>query len=443
MLVCARSAGAKEEPDEDPIRAADLMFERRAEALEAAAVQDPEHADERLREAAGIRLGLGQTAAAEADLAAREQRHRGDRARVAELFWSRRELLRSDDERLAHAELYLRRHARAGARDRRVVAEVTVGRILWDRSCRWEGFDCFSFEWTMAGGRARFRSERPLTHRLKKRGPRIPEKYRRIKPWCLWDGTFALVIVRQRDDRLAARAQEHLARALQLARAAVDVPDDAARREYGAALAIARLYRVEPALEPFLRRQAPSDLRFWPDPWLLESGTAEDARTHARQLREVGPSRRRYAAFMKAIAEEAAALRNSYAELARDEAAARLPAVFARAALVEHHYSRQLAMWNSPAGAASQQVVDDFCAEHRQLASARMATQEQLWARCVAVSVEHGGRDWTSARCEERLAQQWPERYPANDEFFGSFDRTPAWLVHFGVQTEVPVREPR
>ncbi len=113
-------------------------FADAAQLAERYAQQYPHAADapDLLADAYQLRRGLGQQAAALADLERIETTAwRGEPERADELLQVRLEPM-SDDQRLAHLEHYLRRHDWHLAPDRRVVLEARIAGLRWKLACK-------------------------------------------------------------------------------------------------------------------------------------------------------------------------------------------------------------------------------------------------------------------------------------------------------------------
>ncbi|WAS94986.1 hypothetical protein [Nannocystis punicea] len=284
---------------------------------------------ERLWQAAEIRLGLGQLDLVAADLDAIDRGSAHDPGAAAEWFWRRREWIGAVDRRLlgalwgvargsgyyppdpydlqlAHARAYLRRHAKAGGLARRAITESTIGKILWDNSCSewWSGL-CVKLQWRMP--RATSCGRGYITLSRKRTEPPIPRERRPIRAWC----TPRTPLLEQagRDPAGAREAIRHFDRALRLARGVSLAAEDPLRPEFEAALAIAELRTLDAAVEDYLGRELPEDLRLAPDRWLHRSSAPEDRQELRRQMAQVEVDvRRRYPAFLAERAAEADAL---------------------------------------------------------------------------------------------------------------------------------------
>jgi hypothetical protein len=114
------------------------MYDKAAERMETYAekyAKDKESPDF-LRNAYLFRLGLGQNDQASANLAKYEGLYKKDNPELAaKIFWSKHDILKTDEEKLKHAEEYLKIYGKTGGTDRRIVAEATIGQILWRQSC--------------------------------------------------------------------------------------------------------------------------------------------------------------------------------------------------------------------------------------------------------------------------------------------------------------------
>jgi len=160
-----------------------------------------------------------------------------------------------------------------------------------------------------------------------------------------------------------------------------------------------------------------------------------DERTRVAQAREAAPSRRRHVEFLRAVAERSAELREQYAALLRDEAAARLPALHMRAGLVEALVVQELGRAAIPAGLASEADAMAFCAGFAPQVAAAEEALVQAWSRCVAAGTRYAW-DHVAERCGGLLTHRDPDEWPANAEFFAApGPAVPGWI---GVQIEAP-----
>lgn len=309
------------------------------------------------------RLGLDQPDRALVALDALEEMYvRSWPERAARYHWLRREVLTDDAARLRHAEQFLVRYAKS-ARDYRIVAEVEVGRLKWQRSCEKAPTlaACASFSRGPAAGGGRHCGER-ATVRFE---------------------------VFDRDAGLAEEAQRYFAAAPKLARYDVKIPiDDIERIEaFRAALATAELLIVDRGFDELLRLLAQ-----------VRDAGARDLRQPAEPLARV--------------AELAATLEQQYTQVVtkhdRSEssiaAAARIGQIaeLRADALLLREIPRELT--GKAAGA--------LCATRREQVAPLHRAALAAYERCIELSIANGTFTEFSRMCEDGLTRREPRRFP-------------------------------
>lgn len=389
---------------------------------------------DRLRLAAEIRLGLGQPDLAEADLAAIERANKADPAAAAAWFWRRRDLLATDAQRLDHARAYLRHHGAAGGPARRVIAESTIGQVLWDMSCsfRTGSGPCVSRR-PSTGERASCTLVLPPGHASsrKERAPR-PIHGRCATP------TWELAVV-ARDPRLARQAQRHLDQALRLARAAPPlVADDPLRAELDAAVLTAELQRLDPALESFVADGLPPDLRLYPTrAQALPFAPLADLATYGQRYVEAERSGlHRVPAALTAHEDAAVGLASRFEAVAARAGAGPLArAAWWRSALVAEAHAHALCHFRPADGFPSRALAERFFADidvrvepHREVARAR-------YERCRDDGLARREADDALAACEHGLIDAW---YGEAPELHGAPALAASPPLAVGIQLQEP-----
>jgi tetratricopeptide (TPR) repeat protein len=358
------------------------------------------------------RRGLGQTAQALAALDSLEAMYaRKDPERAAGIFWSRRELLTGEDERLAHATTYLERHGKHGGPDRLVVAHAVIGQSLWRRACA-KGFvfdTCASLhrgrpQFSDAGGR------NVLDRIAARRRPSPPPP----PPTC-----HALSMPRghlyPRAQKGAEEAQRHLATALQIARRQlIRVPeDDVGRvREFTDAATMAAVYVADRSFEELLYvlAQVSDAPDLQPVPELL-----------ARAAGLAGKLEQQYAEI---VAQQT----SMYWSIA---AAARL-------GQIAETRADALLRREVPQAATDKRLLKSYCATLREQAAPLYKAARAAYERCLERSTTSGTFTDFSRLCEEALNHLDPAGFPRTPEFTNRPAGSPSRPDVIGVQLEAP-----
>lgn len=340
-----------------------------------------------LIEAAQVRLALGDRRAALADLDRVEMLlQRSDPARAADVFWARRTLLTRDDERLTHAETFLKRYSRAGD-DRRVVAEVTIAAIAWARAC-----------------------PVPTRHGLCVTDAAPVKKAARCG-----DGTPLRVVARDR--ARADVAQRRLTAVLRLAAVDPKLPADQVqrRREYEDAVATAGLHVADQKFEELLALHPPTGLVFSVDETLRDS----DPRAYARQSERRSDSLRRFNAYITGTHKLAQQLGDRYAEVAAARRGARATiAARARGGLVAQHLADDLLAIEIPGDIRGPDLTKAFCGELRRHTDGLREQAAAAFGACVRQASALGEWDDAARLCEDAAQTLDPRTYPELHELF-------------------------
>ena len=418
----------------EPAAAAHLAAGRLAEAAAAiehgATLADPAQA-EALWLAGEIRFGLGYSTRAVAYFSAvvRALATRS-RTQAAAAFWRRRDLLRTDAERLEHARTYLRRHATVGGPERRMLAEATLGHILHAASCQRPGPGDLCVELQ------RYASSPPLPGRPLKptirTRPAASVRRSELKGFIARCGVVAgLWSAGVRTPGLAAEARSHLRRVVRLARDLAPTP------EVLELLHAAEVRLLDPALEAFLARELPNDLRLYPDRGLGGSPDPADARMLVAQRREVARSQRVLAAELAALTAASVALRDRFAAIAAragDGPAGR--AAWLRIALVANHHANLLTTAGSVGGFPDQAAADRHCVDLKERYAPLVSLAKSAYERCYRLARAALDASETAALCEQRLVHLGHGEFADRAELVGPASHTASRPDVLGVQLD-------
>ena len=432
-------------------------FEEAAAAIEALPPTTPE-ALEQLRLAATIRIGLGQPALADADLAVIE-RAQPSREAAAATFWDRRPLLQTDAERLEHATTYLRQHARFGGREREALAELTIAELLSGSVCPRGSLlhGCVVVEPYWYSFSDPYDGRRPLRPRTA--GDRLPAIRARCQPsrpasfpfpaaqrfpglsisWRLSFPVLQPTLWHGRASESATRIQVHLQRARRRMRDLIPRPAIPLSAEYTSATWIAELATLEPTFEEFLRRRPPA-IRVAPDRWYIQPpDSPEYRRTLRRQLAQIDRESHELSKFLERFDREAAALRAHYTELAaRASSGTVARAAWLRAALVTHHQTVALTLWEPEGGFASRDLANAHCAQVRARNEPLEVVMRDAYERCFADARRTGHMDRSAEDCAYVLSELWPEDHPPIDELLDRPSHIASDPITIGIQLTAP-----
>lgn len=390
-----------------------------------------EFAGDALENAFLFRLGLGQHERATADLERYEALYRRkDPQRAAGIAWARHELLDDPDERLRHAEEFIRGYGRKGGLDRLVVAHATAGQVLWRRSCpkKLLGDVCVSVR----------RQRATAGEGTRRQAAELRRRTARSIPDRCGQATQGVVTVHRRDAKLAAAAQAHFERALALAGKAQAPADDvdrtAALRD---AVGSSMVYRTDARYEDYLRIEMPDELDFHLEEWKKGSGIPRLERQYQAQLRRVEDTRRRFKAFFDDKVAERDALVAAYAEVLSSKSPHWVLASAARSAVVYQNFADQLHRAEVPRSIRTEEAYDDYCFGLADYAEPLQQAATEALRYCLERSTEYQYFDEFSRMCEEELQQREPDAYPATNEILGRSRYTRAKMDVVEVQSEL------
>ncbi len=386
-----------------------------------------------------FRIGLGQGEQATADLERYEDIYRKqDVGTAAKIFWSKHDLLASDEERLAHAREYLATYGSKGGVDRQAVAEATVGQILWRQSCSkplvYDSCVTVKRSRANAGEQERAHAEdlRDKIARGKQGGKRGDKR-----KYCGTD-TQALITVHARDGKRATEAMQHFETVVKLAAKKPSIPADDAQRvdAWRDAVGMAIVYRADQKYERYLALEIPDGLFFGAAEleWQKDMG-GKYARAYEQALAREQDSKARVAKWFAEKDALATELVEQYGSVKASGSPYWMLAGAARAALVSRNFADQLYRAPVPENLKTEEQADAYCDE--------LATRygDPLTERakgaleyCLARSTEFQFFNAFSRMCEEELQQGDAEKYPATNELFGKSTYTGIRMDAVGVQ---------
>lgn len=371
-----------------------------------------------LRNAYLLRLGLGQRELAATDLTRYEELYRrSDPERAAKIFWSKRELLGSDAERLRHAEQFLQVYGQAAGFDRRAVAEATIGQILWRQSCA-KGLlheACVSVRRAPEPAPKDSPKAKPASATRTGKAPALPQR-------CSAPAA-SVVTVHARDRKLADSAQRHFSEVLKVADTREKLPEDdlSRRKAFAEAVAMASVYAADQRFEEYLKVAMPEGLSFFVEEWKHNAQVPKWEKEYELQVLRKRDSERRFLDFHKQKTELAQTLQTQYERVIADRASVEWTlAATARTAQVVQNYAEQLLLAEVPREFTQKAQADAFCAALRDKAQPMQEVAVQRYARCLEFSVATGVFNDFTRLCEEELQRRDPARWPRTNELFGA-----------------------
>ncbi len=341
-----------------------------------------------------------------------------------EQAWADRAYQDTEADRLHHARSFVRDHAAAASPEQLIITHATIGSILWRQSCPNQD-GCMSLQPPEPHSTtvpARTRTRRRLPQRC---GPkRMP-----------------VVQVTERRRPLAARGQEHLAKAVALADA---MPRDATRsEELEDAIGSARLLVLEPQFEAFARFELPKGMRFDVQRDGKAAKSSRSAKDRAVAVQRRSASQRALDAAIEKRRVAGNELAAAYQRIARTSADRWVLAALAR--IGDLHETTAYELWRAPVPRsirAAEPRYFAYCDTLSDAAEPSFALASEGYIECLDQAVAWEAVEGPALRCEHRLQRSHVDRYPATHEFFGQpkYERTK--MVSFGVQLEVEPQRP-
>lgn len=404
------------------------MYDRAAEHMEMYAdkyTKDKQSPDF-LRNAYLFRLGLGQDDKARANLSKYENLYKKDNPELAaKIFWSKHDILKTDEEKLKHAEEYLKIYGKNGGLDRRIVAEAAIGQILWRQSCT-EGLlydSCITIKRkkAQAGDAARKRAEELKAKERKLKEKKGTGKKQEIREHC-GAPTSGIITVHERNKKKAEEAQKYFESVLKLSKNSIKIPeDDRDRREdYVNAVAMSAVYRADRQYEEYLKIEMPSGLSFHVEEWKNIPDMPKFYKEYKEQVKKKEESIKRFLDFYERKTKIGKELQAQYdAIVAAKQSPYWMLAAAARSAMVSQNYADQLYRAEVPKEFKTEEQADAFCDELSDRAQPIQEDAINKFSFCLERSTTFQFFNEFSRLCEEELQQREPDKYPSTDELFG------------------------
>lgn len=412
------------------------MYDKAAERMEAYAakyVKDKESPDF-LRNAYLFRLGLGQDDQASSNLAKYEGLYKKDNPELAaKIFWSKHDILKTDEEKLKHAEDYLKTYGKTGGLDRRIVAEASIGQILWRQSCD-KGLlydSCMTVERKVAqaGEKARQRAAelKRKDKAIKAKKAAGSGKAKQEIPKNCGTATSGIVKVFPRNKKKADEAQKYFDSVLKSAKGKVSIPEDDRQRaeDFRNAVAMAQVYRADVQYEQYVVIEMPTGLSFFVEDYKKDSGLPKWEKEYKEQVKKKEDSVKRFTEFYQKKGKLGQELQKTYdAIVEAKQSPYWMLAAAARSAMVSQNYADQLYRAEVPSEFKTEEEAYAFCDELSDKAQPHQDAAVAKFSYCLEKSTTFQFFNAFSRLCEEELQQRDADKYPSTAEIFGKSQYT-------------------
>ncbi len=425
------------------------MYDKAAERMEAYAekyVKDKE-APDFLRNAYLFRLGLGQNDQANANLAKYEGLYKKDNPELAaKIFWSKHDILKTDDEKLKHAEDYLKTYGKTGGLDRRIVAEASIGQILWRQSCD-KGLlydSCMTVERKVAqaGEKARQRAAelKRKDKAIKAKKASGSGKAKQEIPKNCGAATSGIVKVYPRNKKKADEAQKYFDSVLKQAKGKVSIPEDDRQRaeDFRNAVAMSQVYRADVQYEEYVVIEMPTGLSFFVEDYKKDSGLPKWEKEYKEQVKKKDESTKRFKEFYEKKGKIGSELQKTYDSIVEAKQSPYwMLAAAARSAMVSQNYADQLYRAEVPAEFKTEEEAYAFCDQLSDSAQPHQDAAVAKFSYCLEKSTTFQFFNAFSRLCEEELQQRDADKYPSTAEIFGKSQYTASRPDRVDVQTDL------
>lgn len=376
-----------------------------------------------------FRLGIGDEEQANTNLEQYESLFkRKDVKKAAKIFWSRHDLLKTDSERKAHAEQYLKTYSSRGGKDRQAVAEAVIGQILWRRSCEEELLydSCLSIKRKKAvSGLAEIEKQKKIQERrerleAKKEKENKKKKYR--PPARCGSSTQGVITIHKRSSKQAAAAQKRFDAVLKLVRKKPSIPaDDLQRVEaFKNAWGMAMVYSADEKYEEYLKLKMPENLSFVVEEYKKDSGYPKWEREYAEQVKAKADSEKRFKSFLDKKSKLLKELTEQYARVKETGSPYWVLAAAARTAMLSQNFADQLYRAEVPRDFKTEDEYYAYCDTLGDFAQPLQEQAFQAFTYCIERSTEFQFFNEFSRLCEDEMQQWDAEKYPATNELFGT-----------------------
>jgi hypothetical protein len=425
------------------------FFDKAAERFEeyAGKYSKDKFTPEALQNAYLFRLGLGNAAKAQEDLNKYENLYRKkDPKTAAKIYWSKHELLDSDEERLAHAREFVKRYGTKGGIDRKVVADALIGQIVWRESCTKELLydSCLSVKRTKANAGEATREKARNLRRKTKDKKKGKGKKDEIPKFC-GNATQGIITVHPRDQKKAKLAQSHFDSALKLSSRKPDIPADEKDRveAYKNAVGMSMVYTADEQYENYLTNEMPEGLDFTVEEWKKGSGIPKWEREYKEQVAKRDESQKRFKDFFDKKVADAKGLQEKYAKVKSSGSPYWVLAAAARSAITMQNFADQLYRAEVPKSFKVEDQYFAYCDALADQAAVPQKLANEAFTYCLQRSTEFQFFNDFSRMCEEELQQRDPDQFPATNELFGTSVYTESRLDVVPVQTDLTGNKPK
>lgn len=395
---------------------------------------------EALQNAYLFRLGLGNEEKAQSNLGKFEGLYRKkDPSTAAKIFWSKHELLDSEDEKLSHAREFVSRYGTKGGVDRRVVAEAAIGQILWRQSCT----KPLLFDSCISIKREKANAGKDVKEKARKLRRKAKKKKNDLPKFC-GNPTQGIVTVHARDGKKAKTAQGHFSTALKLSAKKPKLPAEEVERveAYKNAVGMSMVYSADQKYEEYLQNVMPEGLDFTVEEWKKDSGLPKWEREYKEQMKTAQDSKKRFKEFFDKKVSVAKELQERYAKVKTSQSPYWVLAAAARSAISMQNFADQLYRAEVPRSFKVEDQVFAYCDALADQAAMPQKLANDAFTYCLERSTEFQFFNEFSRMCEAELQQRDPEKFPATEELFGTSVYTDSRLDVVGVQTSLDGEKP-
>jgi hypothetical protein len=403
---------------------------------------------EALQNAFLFRQGLGDEAKAQENLNRYENLYRKkDPKTAAKIFWSKHELLDTEEQRLAHAREFVNRYGSKGGVDRHVVAEALIGQILWRQSCSKELLydSCITVQRKKANAGEKTREKAAKLRQKAKRGKKKKKGEKEDIPKFCGSATQGIITVHGREGKKAKQAQGHFQTALRLASRNPDIPKEEIKRveAYKNAVGMSMVYTADEKYEVYLTNEMPEGLDFVVEDWKKGTGVPKWEKEYKEQVARKEESMKRFKDFFDKKVSVAKELQERYAKVKSSGSPYWVLAAAARAAVTMQNFADQLYRAEVPKSFKVEDQYFAYCDALADQAEVPQKMANEAFTYCLERSTEFQFFNDFSRMCEEELQQRDPDKFPATNELFGTSIYTDSRLDVVGVQTSLDGDKPK
>jgi TolA-binding protein len=426
------------------------MYDKAAERMEVYAekyAKDKEKAPDFLRNAYLFRLGLGQSDQANADLIKYEGLYKKENPELAaKIFWSKSDILKTDEEKLKHAQEYLGTYGKTGGLDRRIVAEAKIGQILWRQSCEkgllYDSCMTIKRKVAQAGQKARDRAAelKRKEKKIKANAAKSGGKPKQEIPKNCGTATSGIITVYPRNKKRSDEAQKYFDGVIKAAKNKISIPEDDRQRveDFRNAVAMAQVYKADVQYEEYVVIEMPGNLSFFVEEWKKDIGEKKLENEYKEQVKKRDDSIKRFSEFYQKKGKIGSELQKQYDSIVEAKQSPYwMLAAAARSAMVSQNYADQLYRAEVPAEFKTEEEAYAFCDELSDKALPHQEAAVAKFSYCLEKSTTFQFFNDFSRLCEEELQQRDADKYPSTSEIFGKSQYTASRPDRVEVQTDL------